>query len=176
MKVLEQNQTKILETETFLREIITSPTEFKCDAELLKALTSQAGIAKYENPERNIASCSLNTLKSNSEALLERGFLALDELRINAKSAIEGVLHDKKSTKGNKQTTIGLKLKVSELEAQLDTAQRSNALLTNIVMEMRSKLKQLAMDEGAQEERQQIYRTYNLKLKAKMSYMLDGEV
>nr|MBF4401627.1 hypothetical protein [Vibrio anguillarum] len=69
---LEKNQTKILETEKLLREIITTPTEFKNDEELLKALKSQSGIAKYQNQERNITSCSLNTVKSISEALLER--------------------------------------------------------------------------------------------------------
>ncbi|MBF4359632.1 hypothetical protein EAY21_22725, partial [Vibrio anguillarum] len=72
MKVLEKNQTKVLETEKLLREIITSPAEFKDDEELMKALKSQPGLAKYQNQERNITSCSLNTVKSISEALLER--------------------------------------------------------------------------------------------------------
>ncbi len=176
MKVLEKNQTKVLETEKFLREIITSPTTFKDDAELLKVLTSQAGIAKYENPERNIPSCSLNTLKSNSEALLDRGFLSLDELRINAKLAINNVLYAEKSTRGNKQTATGLQHKVSELKAQLDSAHRSNALLTAMVMEMRAKLKQLAMHEGTQEDRRELYRVHNRKLEAQMSYTFNGEV
>ncbi|MBY8309525.1 hypothetical protein KW529_20035 [Vibrio fluvialis] len=57
MKVLEKNQTKILETENLLREIITSPAEFKDDMELMKALKSQSGIAKYQNQDRNITSC-----------------------------------------------------------------------------------------------------------------------
>ncbi|MDG2810258.1 hypothetical protein P7L89_27005, partial [Vibrio parahaemolyticus] len=125
MKVLEKNQTKILETEKLLKEIITAPTEFKNDEELLKALKSQSGIAKYQNQERNITSCSLNTVKSISEALLERGFLSLDELRINAKLAVEAVHHNEKASKGNKQTVVGLKHKVSELELELDAAQRS---------------------------------------------------
>lgn len=176
MKVLEKNQTKVFETQKLLLEIITSPTEFKDSEELLKALASQAGIAKYEKPERNIPSCSLNTLKSNSEALLDRGFLSLDELRINAKLAINNVLHNEKSTKGNKQTATGLKHKVSELEAQLESMQNSNALLTTMVMEMRTKLKQLAMHEGTQEERQELYRVHNRKLEAQMNYTFDGAV
>ena len=119
MKVLEKNQTKVLETEKLLREIITSPFEFKDDEELMKALKSQAGIAKYQNQERNITSCSLNTVKSISEALLERGFLSIDELRINAKLAVEVAHHAEKSSKGNKQTVVGLKHKVAELESEL---------------------------------------------------------
>ncbi|EDM59773.1 conserved hypothetical protein [Vibrio parahaemolyticus AQ3810] len=176
MKVLEKNQTKILETEKLLREIITTPAEFKNDEELLKALKSQSGIAKYQNQERNITSCSLNTVKSISEALLERGFLSLDELRINAKLAIEAARLDEKASKGNKQTVAGLKHKVAELESELDKAQRSNSLLTVMISELRSRLKQLANHEGTVEERQELYREHNRKIEAQMNYTLNGEV
>lgn len=176
MKVLEKNQTKILETEKLLREIIISPTLFKNDEELLKALKSQSAIAKYQNQERNITPCSLNTVKSISEALLERGFLSLDELRINAKLAIEATHHAEKASKGNKQTIVGLKQKVAELELELDAAQRSNSLLTVMVSELRSRLKQLADYEGTVEERQELYREYNRKIEAQMNYTLNGEV
>lgn len=175
MKVLEKNQTKILETEKLLKEIITAPTEFKNDEELLKALKSQSGIAKYQNQERNITSCSLNTVKSISEALLERGFLSLDELRINAKLAVEAVHHNEKASKGNKQTVVGLKHKVSELESELDAAQRSNSLLTAIIIELRSKLKQIANKETL-EERQEIYRRHNRTIEAQMNYIDKGEI
>ncbi|MEZ9997170.1 hypothetical protein AB4428_02520 [Vibrio lentus] len=176
MKVLEKNQKKILETEKLLREIITTPAEFKNDEELLKALKSQSGIAKYQNEERNITSCSLNTVKSISEALLERGFLSLDELRIKAKLAIEAVHLDEKASKGNKQTVVGLKHKVAELESELDAAQRSNSLLTVVVSELRSRLKQLANHEGTVEERQELYREHNRKIEALMNFTLNGEV
>ncbi|MEZ8052551.1 hypothetical protein [Vibrio atlanticus] len=176
MKVLEKNQTKVLETEKLLREIITSPVGFKGDEELLKALKSQSAIAKYQNQERNITSCSLNTVKSISESLLERGFLSLDELRINAKLAIETLHHVEKSSKGNKQTKVGLKHKVAELESELDAAQRSNSLLTVMVLELRSRLKQLATHEGTVEERQELYREHNRKIEAQMNFTLNGEM
>ncbi len=176
MKVLEKNQTKVLETEKLLREIITSPAEFKDDEVLVKALKSQSGIAKYQNEERNIEPCSLNTLKSNAEALLERGFVSLDELRINSKLAIEAAHHDKKASKGNKRTVVGLKHKVAELESELDAAQRSNFLLTVMVSELRSQLKQLAVHKGTVEERQELYRVHNEKIEAELNYTLNGEV
>ncbi|MGR5451939.1 hypothetical protein ACP3V3_19695 [Vibrio sp. PNB22_3_1] len=175
MKVLEKNQTKILETEKLLREVITSPVEFKDDEELMKALKSQSGIAKYQNQERNITSCSLNTVKSISEALLERGFLSLDKLRINAKLAIEAAHHAEKASKGNKQTVVGLKHKVSDLESELDAAQRSNSLLTAMIIELRSKLKQIANKETL-EERQELYREHNRKIEAQMNFTLNGEL
>lgn len=175
MKVLEKNQTKVTETVKLLKEIITLPAEFKDDEDLLKALKSQSGIAKYQNEERNITSCSLNTVKSVSGALLDRGFLSLDELRINAKLAIEAAQHSEKASTGNKQTVVGLRLKVTELESQLDAAQRSNSLLTAMVSELRSKLKQIAFDEKTAEERQEFYREHNRKVEAQLSYM-NGEV
>ncbi|HBH7899870.1 hypothetical protein P3486_13420 [Vibrio parahaemolyticus] len=176
MKVLEKNQTKVLETEKLLREIITSPAEFKDDEELLKVLKSQSGIAKYQDQKRTIEPCSLNTLKSNAEALLERGFVSLDELRINAKLAIEAARLEEKASQGNKTTVVGLQHKVAELESELDAAQRSNFLLTVMVSELRSRLKQLANHEGTVEERQELYRTYNKKVEAELNYTLNGEV
>lgn len=176
MKVLEKNQTKVLETEKFLREIITYPAEFKNDEELMKALKSQSGLAKYQNQERNITSCSLNTVKSISEALLERGFLSLDELRINAKLAIEAVHHNEKASKRNRQTVVGLKHKVAELKSELDAAQRSNSLLTVMVSELRARLKQIAQHEGTVEEKQELYREHNRKIEAQMNYILNGEI
>lgn len=175
MKVLEKNQTKVLETEKLLREVITTPAEFKDDEELLMALKSQSAIAKYQNQERNIAPCSLNTVKSISEALLERGFLSLDELRINAKEAIEKANGDESATKGNKQSKTGLERRVAELESELDAAQRSNFLSLVMVSELRSRLKQLAVHEGTVEERKELYREHNRKIEVELSYTLDGE-
>ncbi|MGD8233423.1 hypothetical protein [Vibrio sp. TRT 1302] len=176
MKVLEKNQVKVLETEKLLREIITTPAEFKDDEELVIALKSQSAIAKYQNQERNIAPCSLNTVKNISEALLERGFLSLDELRIHAKRAIENANGEESATKGNKQSKAGLKRRVAELESELDVARRSNSLLTAMVTELRSKLKQLANYEGTVEVRQELYREHSRKIEAQMNYTLNGEV
>jgi polyhydroxyalkanoate synthesis regulator phasin len=176
MKVLEKNQTKILETEKLLRDVITTPNEFKNDEELLKALKTQSGIAKYQNEERNITSCSLNTVKSISEALLERGFLSLDTLRINAKSAIEDELQNEKSSKSNRPTKADLEFQIKELKLELDAVRRSNSLLTAMVSELRSRLKQLAQHEGTIEERLELYREHNRKIEAQMNFTLNGEL
>ncbi|MEZ9754909.1 hypothetical protein AB4257_11565 [Vibrio splendidus] len=177
MKVLEKNQTKILETEKLLKEIITTPAEFKGDEVLMKALKSQSGIAKYQNEERKITSCSLNTVKSISEALLERGFLSLDELRINAKEKIDEAQSDAGTAKGSKRKTkADLESEKAELKSELDAAQRSNFLTLVIISELRSKLKQLAAYEGTVEERLELYREHNRKIEAELSHMLDGEL
>lgn len=176
MKVLEKNQTKVLETEKLLKEIITTPADFKDDEDLLDVLKSQSDIAKYKNHKRNIEPCSLNTLKSNADALLESGFLALDELRIKAKKKIEEAQSDTGAAKGKSKTKADLESEKAELKSERDAAQRSNTLLTAMVIELRSKLKQLADHEGTAEERQELYREHNQKIQAQMNFISNGEV
>ncbi|MBF4436876.1 hypothetical protein ERJ77_20775, partial [Vibrio anguillarum] len=95
---------------------------------------------------------------------------------INAKLAIEAARLEEKASKGNKKTVVGLKHKVAELESELDAAQRSNSLLTVMVSELRSRLKQLAKHEGTVEERRELYREHNRKIEAQMNFTLNGEV
>tara|TARA_R110001606_G_scaffold372284_2_gene529359 strand:- start:452 stop:982 length:531 start_codon:yes stop_codon:yes gene_type:complete len=173
LKVLKKNQAKVIETEKLLKEVIKSPIDFIGDEGLKDALKSQAAIADYQNLERNIVSCSLNTVKSRSEDLLTRGFISLDELRKNAKSAIEASLLGVKTSKSNKQSAVGLKKRVGELESQLDKAQRSNFLMTVMISELRSKLKQLAEYKGSVEKRKEIYRYHNKKIEAELNHTLN---
>lgn len=173
MQALEKNQQKVLETKELLREIIQEPENFRGSDTLKIALKSQQGLAKFEDEERGIVSCSLNTLKSSSEALLERGFVELDELRNNARGAIDKVIF---SEKPNKSTRAGLKLKVTELERQLAITQQSNFLLTTIIMGMRSHLKQMAESDMSIEERKELYNYQNKKIEAQLNYTLDGEI
>ncbi|HCE4734497.1 TPA: hypothetical protein NGU80_003624 [Vibrio parahaemolyticus] len=173
MQAKETNQIKVLNTAEFLKKVITEPDNFKSDDVLIKALNSQGGIAKYENEEKEITSCSLNTLKTASEVLLERGFLELNDLRLNAKSAIEAAIE---GNKANKKTKIGLTHKVNELEAELDITTRSNFLLTTIISDLRSKLKQLAENDDSVEERKELYRRFNKEVQTKLDYTLNGEL
>ncbi|MDO6498885.1 hypothetical protein [Photobacterium sanguinicancri] len=170
MKIGEKNQTKVLETEKLLLAIIQAPNDFKGDAELYKALKSQSAMAKYENPERQVVSCSLNTVKSISVALLSRGFLGLDELRVNAKAAVEAALHAEKTGKPNKQTATGLKLKVEELERQLDAMRFACLNLTTVVDELRSHSKKLSEHSGTLKQRIELYQEENARIEIKLSH------
>ncbi|OUS03272.1 hypothetical protein A9Q81_07755 [Gammaproteobacteria bacterium 42_54_T18] len=167
MNTLEINQQKVIETKVFLKEITGDPVPFKDDLSLKSALKSQGGLAKYSNSERGIASCSLNTLKSASESLLERGFLELDELRVNAKDAIESVFVGKKATK---TTRTGLKHKVVDLEHELCTMQKSNFLLTTIISELRGGLKKMALSTESREFQESEYRRINQEVEIKLNY------
>lgn len=173
MQAKEANQIKVINTIALLKKVINGPTNFKDDEVLVNALKSQGGIAKYENSEHDISGCSLNTLKTTSNCILERGFIALDELRINAKISIE---RTRLGSKANKQSQTGLQNKVAELEAQLDIAQRSNFLLTTLIKELRSKLKHMSENDTTVEERKELYRTYNKVIQAELSYTFRREL
>ena len=162
-----------METKSLLREIIKEPSSFKDIEALTPALKSQSGLAKYKDSERNIAPSSLNTLKSASESLLDRGFTELDELRINAKDAIEKFVIGNKVTKS---TRTGLRNKVDELESKLNTVRKSNFLLTTMISELRDELKQMAYSSKDLEVKIAIYQEFNRSVKAKLSYISHGEV
>lgn len=172
MSISDVNQNKVLNAKDLLLEIIKKPVEFKEDNDLIKALKSQGGLAKYENLEKSIAACSLNTLKSASETLLNRGFLELDELRVNARNALEGALVE---SKANSRTRTGLKYKVSDLQSQCDSLQKSNFLLSSIVDELRGELKIQAFESNDARLIKR-YREMNKRLEAKLSYTLHSDL
>jgi phenylalanyl-tRNA synthetase alpha subunit len=172
MNAIEINQKKVLQSKALLLEIIQSPSQFQSDEQLIKVLKSQGGLAKYENKERIIVACSLNTLKSASDSLLNRGFLELDELRINARNAIEGVQVD---SQANSRTRTGLKHKIDELQAQVEHLQKSNFLLTTIIDELRGALKEQAFNSNDSTIIEK-YREQNKHLEAKLSYTLNGKL
>jgi len=173
MNILEINQKKVLETKELLTEVIKEPLPFEGDAILTSALKSQGGLAKYINEDRNITSCSLNTLKSASESLLMRGFVELDELRINARNALESAALGEKATT---KTRTGLKHKVEELQIQLSTMKKSNFLQSLIIEDFRYKLKELAYSNPSPEQVQTMYHELNKRIEAKLSYTLNGEI
>lgn len=173
MKAQERNQRKIIETMTLLREIIENPKPFSTSESLIKALRSQIGLAKFEDEDRFIVACSLNTIKSTSEALLVRGFLELDELRISARDAIKRSNLYKET---NRTTHIALRNKAKQLEQQLEVTQQSNFLLTSIVSEIRTQLKRMSESEESLEVRKELYKYYNQKIEAQLNYTLNRAI
>lgn len=166
-----QNQQNIINTKTLLTDIIRQPSAFKDNEALLVALKTQGKLAKYLDNERNIYPCSLNTLKSLSNSLLERGFIELDELRINARTAIERVIGG--TVKTDAKVTLNQKLAL--LKQQLALTQQSNFLLTAIIDEMRGQMKSMAEQDSTDEGRVRRYQYANKKIEAQLSYIFDGE-
>jgi len=173
METLEVNQKKVLETKSLLIEIITTPENFKVIDEISAALHSQQGLAKFSDSERGIAPCSLNTLKNASELMLDRGFIELNELRINAKNAIEKAVV---GSKANKVTKAGLRNLVDDLESELNTMKKSNFLLETIITELRGDLKRMAYSDDTPDQKKAHYQYLNRKVEAKLNYVLYGEL
>ena len=170
--VLEKNQRNIIETKALLLDVIKEPISFKDDAALIQAVKTQKGLAQYNNEERKIGLCSLNTFKSNAEMLLDRGFLEIDELRINAKDAIEEAII---GCKPLKNTKTGLRHKVDAVEVERDTLQKTNFLLSMIVNELCGELKAMAHSTDSVKQRQEKFNHVNKTVEAKLSYTLNGE-
>lgn len=173
----ETNQKTILATEALLLEIIKSPDEFKNNDDLVKALKSQGGLAKYENVERHIGVVSINTVKTHSDLLFDDGFDdgrggGFDVLRINARNAIEKALKGK-IKKSNEESA---RQKLASTEETLAITQQSNFLLNTVIKEMRAHLKAMALQDGTAEERLKRYKDINKKVEAQLNYVNYGEV
>ncbi|MEH6386121.1 MAG: hypothetical protein V7780_16050 [Colwellia sp.] len=168
----ENNQKTILATEALLQEVIKSPDEFKNNDDLVKALKSQGGLAKYENADRHIGAVAINTVKSLSELLLDDGFDGFDRLRINARDAIEKAL----TGKIKKITSESTRQKLASIEERLVITQQSNFLLNTVIKEMRAHLKAMALQDVTDEERLKRYKDINKKVEAQLNYVNHGEV
>ena len=171
MKRLEKNTNKILNTKLLLQEIITLPVSFKDHTTLILALKSQRKLAQYQNQDRDIESCSLNTFKDTSNKLLDRGFIEINELRIHAKDAIEIALVENKPSK---KTKTGLKYMVDKLEEKNNILQQNNFLLNVIVNDLRDELKKMSESTDNIENRQVKYQYLNRTIEAKLNYALYG--
>lgn len=172
MAVSEHNQQKVIETKRLLLDIINDPKKFDHVSSIKLALKSQMALAKFHDKSFGICACSLNTMKSASEQLLERGFIELDELRVNAKEAITMAAE---APKVNKSTRARLRHKVEQLEEQLNTVKQSNFLLTALINELRSELKKMTFTEASLRERKDKYMQTNRNVEAKLNYLLERD-
>ncbi|WP_373930785.1 hypothetical protein [Vibrio cyclitrophicus] len=170
MKKLSVNQIKAIKTEQLLLDVINKPNNFTNDGKLIHALRSQGALAKYDNPALNITSCSLNTLKSNCNDTLKRKYKGLEILRVNAKTAIEDKEQEPKVDKPNKETLSGLRLKVNELNSELESLRFACFNLTNIIGELRSFTKKLAVYDGTSDARYTLYKDQDYEIRLKLDY------
>lgn len=169
-KTQESNKQTVIETQKLLLDIINNPATFMYDQPINLALKSQGALAKFKSINRNISSCSLNTLKSLSDKLLDKGFLELDSLRVTAKQSINKSLNKRIK----KTCKLTLQKKLVTLEGHLVVAHQSNFLLTIIIQELRSELKDMAEQDLDSEERNRRYKYTNKKVEAQLTYTLNG--
>ncbi|KJG10176.1 hypothetical protein C0W96_06580 [Photobacterium kishitanii] len=172
MKVLERNHQKILETKKLLESIISDPEPFKEDEIIKKSLISQGAIAKYENRELGIFSCSVNTYKSVSNDLLLRGFTEIDKLRLHAQDAILGKKN--KAKKPPKGRIAALEDELKELKKSAEIDKKTIELLILSHQEILASSKQIAFSNKSIEERCKLYNEMVERDEAKRNFFLYG--
>jgi hypothetical protein len=172
METREINQKKVLNTKELLLEVIGSPEGFRDNVKLLLALNSQGNLAKYSDESMGIAACALNTMKTIADKLLDRGFVELDELRKNAKDSI---IETETEVAENEKTKSGAVRKSKRLESELDQTRRSNFLLSLIIKEQRSQMKQIVESDDSKDLRIETYKDADRKVELQLSYTLRGE-
>tara|TARA_R110001583_G_scaffold1612_3_gene12700 strand:+ start:2723 stop:3289 length:567 start_codon:yes stop_codon:yes gene_type:complete len=172
MVTQEINEVTVLKTEELLREIIASPEGFRDNEQLLLALNSQGKLAKYSDESKKIATCALNTMKTIADKLLDRGFVELNELRTSAKDCILEAGAEKTE---NEKTKAGVIRKSKRLESELNNTRRNNFMLSLIIKEQRTKMKQIAESDDSKDLRIETYKDADRKIELQLSYTLRGE-
>lgn len=148
MKPIERATRSVQALRELLIDVLSDPREFSGDNAIHSALTSQGALAKYENGERGIHPCSLNTQKSAAERVIENGYETIDLLRKNSRQAI----HDTAITskRGNKTTRAGQKKRIEELEKDVALLEHQNLMLISLVQHLKGNLKHYANSDDKQ--------------------------
>lgn len=171
MQILQKNLVKVSNTKILLIKIINEPGKYNTP-EIQNALSSQRKLAAFSSDEHEItSSCVLNTFKNAAEYCLSRGFTELDELRQNARKALEEDEETDSKPKNNTKTYFKERLK--NAEEDVDRNKRTIIGLTAIIGEMSSELARMAYSNNmTNKERQAIYEDMNKKLQHKLSFTL----
>ncbi|WP_299139218.1 hypothetical protein [uncultured Vibrio sp.] len=151
-------------TVELLMDIKNSPKNFDNDI-INNMLSSQRSLAAHDDQERGILSSVLNTLKSNANKHLERGWQGVDELRLEAKAAIAGSRDDAPKVKAG--TKKALEQKKNSLVTQVHRLEGTNMMLTALVSELRANLAEFE-DLDTLEERQSKIKSINKRVLAKI--------
>lgn len=154
-KRIERTSSSIIALRNLLKDVCEQPEAFEENKDLLHALKSQNGLAKYTNSELGIRASCINTLKRVSGVVLEGGFIELDNLRKGALVRLDDLAHRKKMS--NKKNRAGLAKRVDELEELMLTLEGTNFLLVQAIIEVISGIKSVASidDKAARNHRAQ---------------------
>ena len=119
-----------------IKEVIEKPSEWIEDTAFIVVLKSQGRLAHFESAERKIHSCSLNTLKSSADEVLDDGFVGLDLRRINALKEIEWEIS--KEQRPKRGSRAALKERVNHQAKFIVALEARNMTLTYYIRELQS--------------------------------------
>lgn len=127
-KRVGKNNQSVLNLRDLLRDITTSPDKYLEQTLVIQALNSQGTLAKISDESKGIFPSSINTQKRIAENIIEGGYQALDQLRINALLAVEKKKYANKQP--DKETKAGLLLTIKQLESEKQSLRNDLLLLT----------------------------------------------
>lgn len=130
---------------SLLNDIIESPEQYSQSLEILNALSSQDGLARYSNIERGINPCSLNTLKRQAANNIAHNFTYIDELRKKAYIALRKAGRAK-STKKNKEQLVVV---VRNLRDEIIILEEELATLTWLITRLSGQARNYARQAGS---------------------------
>ena len=102
-KRVTHNKKNVENIRLLLLEICNNSLKFKDDKILIKAISTQSALSKYEDKDRNIFSSSINTLKRTSEKIYPNGFEEIDKLRLLALKKINKTERNQPISKNTKE-------------------------------------------------------------------------
>ena len=125
MKANKESVVRLIE---LLNQVIDTPAQFLGDDDLRVAVKSQLKLAEYNNSERGIVSCSLNTLKKLASGVGE-GFDGLEALRVESGRALSKPRP--KNKPGSRRTLQEHKTKLESIVSSQDVdLQRLNLVIS----------------------------------------------
>lgn len=130
-----------------LLQVIDNPIPWLENHEFINSLKSQSKLAKWENAERKITSCSLNTLKSSADSVLNDGFSGIDLRRIGALEVIEREVAKKLQPKPG--TRVALEAKIKDQSVKIATLEARNMTLTHFIRELQSIAENAILSSGS---------------------------
>ncbi|WP_394139261.1 hypothetical protein [Vibrio chagasii] len=151
-------------TVELLKDIKNSPKDFDNDI-INNMLRSQRSLAAHDDKEREIFGSVLNTLKSNANKYLDRGWQEVEDLRLEAKAAIVSSRDDTPKVKAG--TKKALEQKKNSLVTQVHRLEGVNMMLTALVSELRANLAEFE-DLDTLTERQSKIESINKRVLAKI--------
>ena len=117
-----------------LSEVIEEPESWIDNDNFIIALKAQGKLAQWEDIERRIMPCTINSLKARADKFLNTGFVGLNQLRIAALDAIEAYKESEKNS--NKSTKAGLQLLVKNRLNKIQLLDKQNMVLVYLIADL----------------------------------------
>lgn len=120
-----------------LKDIISNPNNYKSNQQILKALENQSSFSRYQNPDHNILSMSLNTHKFYCNSFLLNGYSSLNELRVKCYTLLnQSEFVSSKNSQNNK---------IDNLELRIHELIQHNLMLTKIIYDLKYSLEGISL-------------------------------